>query len=102
MQVPTIQTALPADFHFRIDVFLEYVGTLRPHVGHRMICVLESGKPVIRCADCDVTISTGSMYPRVLECVSRHVGHDLICVKRGPEVYVVCACGADVVASVPF
>lgn len=91
-----------SNLHFRIDVFLEYVGTLRPHVGHRIVCVMESGKPVIRCADCDQTIASGSLYPHVLECVSRHVGHDLKCEMRGIEVYVTCACGEDVVASVPF
>ncbi|WP_224962773.1 hypothetical protein [Geomonas subterranea] len=96
-----ISTPAP-ELHFRIDVFLEYVGTLRRHVGHRIICVMEDGKPVVRCADCDQTIASGSLYPHVLECVSRHVGHELKCEERGIEVYVTCACGEDVVASIPF
>lgn len=84
------------------QVFPQYVGIMRPHVGHKMICVVEQGIPIVKCADCDQPL-TGKFYnPRVLECVGQHVGHALQCETRGNEIYVTCACGKDVVGSTPF
>lgn len=84
------------------QVFPQYVGIMRPHVGHRIVCVMEKGVPTVKCADCNAEISGTFHNPYILECVRIHVGHDLKCVTRENEVYVTCACGRDVVGSTPF
>lgn len=84
------------------QTFPQYVGIMRPHVGHKIVCVVVQGIPIVKCADCDQGISGKIYNHRILECVGNHVGHDLKCATRGHEVFITCACGKDVVGSTPF
>lgn len=105
MQTQTISFSSPHLNKPRVyQAYPQYVGTMRPHVGHKVVCVVKNGVPIVRCADCGEDI-TGMFYnPRILEAVGTHLGHTLKCVTRENEVYVICeTCdGKDVVGSTPF
>jgi len=103
MQVQTIQSPSVRKPSLLVhQVFPQFIGILRPHLGHRMIIVMEQGIPIVKCADCNQAL-TGTFYnPRVLECVGQHIGHRQSCEMRDNEVFVTCDCGKDVVGSTPF
>lgn len=85
------------------QAYPQFVGILKPHVGHRIVCVQKDGLPVVLCESCGVEFTGNLKFnPRIMEAVGTHVGHVLKCVTRGNEVYVVCECGKDVVGSTPF
>lgn len=104
MQVHNIQTSPSPRKSTPLvhQLFPQFIGVMRPHVGHSVVCVMQQGIPIVKCADCDQAL-TGKFYnPRVLECVGRHLGHQLRWETRGNELYISCACGKDVVGSTPF
>lgn len=104
MQIQTIQTSSSRRRTQPLvhQAYPQHVAIMRPHVGHKIVCVLKQGIPIVKCEDCDQELSGKIYNPRILECVGAHVGHELKCITRGIEVYVTCACGLDVVGSTPF
>jgi len=85
------------------QLYLEYVGKLRPHVDHWVICLNIGGNPVIRCIDCGEDL-TGRIHSEIVrEALIRHEGHILKCTASGHEVSVICeTCHEEIAASTPF
>lgn len=80
-----------------------YVGTLRPHLGHKLTWQEINGQTALHCLDCNADLKDSTpLVPEHLDFVKHHIGHTMTCEEVSTEVDAHCQCGMTVISSVPF